>query len=346
MWLLNNDTPFAAERTWVRDCEGAEVWVVAVKGSFIVGRDGIQTLDPVPREIRRVPIFRGAPEASSLVGECDLVHRKSMTDVLVEGDAVCPRGRLATKLDVRLRVASIDKTLRAHGERTCDPGVLGLRLGAPSAFARLPISYEFAFGGTGARTWEARNPVGRGFAEARSDLAGRLAPNVEDARFPFEDHDTGRPVGFGPIARHWAPRVALAGTYDDSWEASRKPLLPENFDDRFYQCAPEDQRVGGFLKGGEGVEVSGMSEDGPLSFRLPRVPLVMTTSFYDGSSVEHRPVIHTLTIHPEERRFELVWHSHLPCHHKVQKLKVTRIVTKRRVNVPRADVDSGMWMPA
>ncbi len=38
--MLNNKTPFAAERSWVRDRNGAEVWLVAVKGTFNILPDG------------------------------------------------------------------------------------------------------------------------------------------------------------------------------------------------------------------------------------------------------------------------------------------------------------------
>ena len=33
MWMLDNQTPYEAERTWVRDKEGAHHWIVVVKGS-------------------------------------------------------------------------------------------------------------------------------------------------------------------------------------------------------------------------------------------------------------------------------------------------------------------------
>lgn len=50
-------------------------------------------------------------------------------------------------------------------------------------------------------------------------------------------------AGFGPLARAWAPRLALAGTYDETWLKTRHPGLPQDFDYRFYNCAPEDQQI-------------------------------------------------------------------------------------------------------
>jgi len=351
MWLLTNATPFAAERTWVRDHDGAEVWIVAVRGSFLVQPDGQQVLDSVQTEVSRAPRFGGDPAQSSLVGEADLIHLKTKTDVLVEGAAYSANGTPERRVDVGVKIGSIEKTLRVHGDRRWESGVLGVSLAAAEPFTRMPIVYERAFGGTDQvsddpkeHCWQPENPVGTGFAWRKEHLVGTLAPNIEDPRRPYENCRSGQPAGFGPIARHWSPRVAFGGTYDDAWMKTRKPLLPVDFDNRFYQCAPANQQIDGFLKGGELVSVYGMTPDGPLAFRLPRVAVAMTTSFYDGTAVRHRSVIHTLVVQPDRRRFEMVWHSQLPCHHKVNKLRGTEIVLKKRVNVPLAEVQSGMWI--
>ena len=38
MWLLMNETPFAAEQTWTRDERGAEFWSVAIRASFEIAQ--------------------------------------------------------------------------------------------------------------------------------------------------------------------------------------------------------------------------------------------------------------------------------------------------------------------
>lgn len=351
MWLLTNSTPFAAERTWVRDKDGAEVWLVAVRGSFLIQADGKLVLDTEQTEVSRIPKFSGKAGLSSLIDECDLVHTKVRTDVLVYGSAYSLGGRPATSVNVRLKLANIDKTLRLQGDRRWQRGILGDGLSSPEPFKQIPIVYERAFGGTDQKArdpkehqWEPRNPVGTGFATRKEHLIDELAPNVEDPRSPYQDWRQGRPAGFGPIARHWSPRVELAGTYDEDWENTRKPLLPSNFEERFYQCAPEDQQVNGFLKGGEVVELHNMTPDGFLTFRLPKVTLALTTHFYDGTSTQHRAVVHTLNLYPDKRSFQIVWHSQLPCHHKVNKLKVTGITLKKRINASPSDIDSGVWI--
>ena len=352
MWLLTNTTPFEAERAWVRDQNGAEVWIVAVKGSFIIQPDGKQILDPQQTEVSRIPQFTGEPGYSSLLCESDLEYKKSSTDVILHGHAYSPGGRPATQVDIKLKVANIDKTLRAHGDRLWKRGFLGsIRLTPPKPFTRMPITYERAFGGTDIKAenprrhrWEPRNPVGTGFATHKKHLVGELAPNIEDPRSPYRSWHRGKPAGFGPIARHWSPRVKLAGTYDEVWEKMRSPLLPMDFDERFYQCAPEEQQVPGFLEGDEIVELYNLTPEGYLSFHLPRMTLGLITRFYDGTEATHRANFHTLIIQPDERRFQMVWHSQLPCHHKVNKLERTTIVLKKRVHISRTTLESGVWI--
>jgi hypothetical protein len=340
MWGLDNTTPFAAERTWVRDHRGAEIWIVAVKASFIIGPDGSHGLDPEQAEISRAPKFAGEPATSSLLRESDLIHTKHGTDVLVEGHAYSPPGMLKPIVDAGLKLASIDKTIRAIGDRTIERGALGMgiRLSDPQPFARMPIAYERSFGGTDQKSqdnkehgWEPRNPVGVGFAMNKEHIIGTPAPNIEEPKTPYSDWRRGEPAGFGPIARHWSPRVKLAGTYDEAWEKKRRPLLPSDFDERFYQCAPADQQVDGFLKGGERVELHNLTPEGLLSFELPRITLGMTTWFYDATEVTHRAALHTVTLQPDKRKFQMVWHSQLPCHSKVNKLRVTEVVVKQRL---------------
>ena len=146
-----------------------------------------------------------------------------------------------------------------------------------------------------------------------------------------------------PIAGHWSPRVELAGTYDENWENNRQPLLAEDFDDDFYQNAPLDQQILGFLKGGELVEVFNMTPTGRLRFRLPRVSFALSTKFDDGTTADHRAVLHTVTIKPDFPKVVLVWHLNHECHHKVLKLLNTSIRIKDRILKGEQANSNGAW---
>lgn len=335
MWQLVNNTPFAAERAFVRDKNGAEVWLVAVKGTFTIKPDGSTGLAEKQIDVCMVPEYLGEPGKACLKYESDLVHTKSSTDIILHGHAYAPNGRPATSIYVTMKVGKLSKTLQVFGDRFWQNGLIGLKMTDPEPFVKIPIVYERSFGGVDQKSdnpkkhgWERRNPIGTGFAMEAEHLAGQKLPNIE---YPNELISSWkqrpRPAGFGPIARDWSPRVELAGTYDMNWEKERQPLLPIDFDERFYQCAPEDQQVPGYLRGGEPVELYNFSPRGVLRFALPRVWLSFRT-YFGRETVDHHAKLHTVTLEPDFPRVILMWHTHLPCHNKDHKLEQTMISQK------------------
>jgi hypothetical protein len=118
------------------------------------------------------------------------------------------------------------------------------------------------------------------------------------------------PAGFGPIDPAWLPRRALAGTYDERWDRTKKPLLPDDFDPAYALSSPTDQRLPQLLIGGERIELLNMTPDGKLTFELPRVSLEFTSVF--GRRREPHPAqLATVLVEPEDQRLSLVWQSTL-----------------------------------
>jgi hypothetical protein len=332
MWQVDNRTPFAAERGWVRDRDGAEVWLVAVKATFDIKPDGSTEVAQDQPPVLRVPEYHGEPGKSSIRYEADLVLTKKTSDIIVVGQAHAPHEQAVTELDVGFRVGTLQKVLRVLGERQW--GMHGPTKPAP--FTKMPLVYERAFGGVDTKSgrpeqdWDWRNPVGCGFAVKKMHLEGVPVPNVE-----YREHlirswdDRPAPASFGAICSHWQPRASFAGTYDERWMKSRQPLLPEDFDERFFQCAPADQQTQQFLTGGEPVTLLNLSPEGNLRFALPKLYLGFETRFYDGSGETHKlRKLHSVILEPDFPRVSLVWHSALPCHFKVHKLERTIVTLK------------------
>lgn len=318
MWELKNQTRYEAEQTFLRDKDGAEVWIVVVRGTFDIQPDGAASIATDQLPVVRAPAYQGELGRSSLQYDSDLAFTKHTTDVVLHGYAYAPDGRPAEEVDVLLSVGgSIEKTLRVVGDRRWVARDDSLT--PPEPFLRMAITYERAYGGADREdenVYEPRNPVGTGLVPKE----GSLAPNV----LPLDGSEQ-ELVAFGPIPRAWEPRVALAGTYDDAWRESRFPLLPLNFDERFFQCAPRDQQPESWLEGGEEIRLINLSPEGELTFELPRVRLFFETTFVD-ETVEHPARLHTVIIEPEERRLHMVWQTRLDCHPKVNKLIETTIV--------------------
>lgn len=329
MWQLVNRTPFAAQRTFARDRDGAEVLVVVVKGTFDVLADETTRIADDQEEVRVSPVFAGDPSRTGLVHESDVAPARHATDVLVHGDAHTPRGVPAVTVEVGLRIGAWQTRLRVVGDRTWERGLARPRLSAPQPFTTMPLDWEHAYGGRDESVDPTAvfepNPVGRGFAASARAIEGRAAPNLEDPDALIESwSDRPPPRSFAPVARHWAPRRRLAGTFDDRWERARKPLVPEDFDDAFHQAAPPERQVRG-LEGGEPCEATHMRPEGPLRFALPRVRPRMR-SRVGKARVDHEASLHTFALTPERARLVLVWQSTLPCHGDLEQLHGT-IVT-------------------
>lgn len=344
MWDIANQTPYAAGWALTTDPTGADVWVVAVKGTFAIAVDGRLKVADKQEPVLMMPVYRGDPVTSSLIYESDLDFPKRTTDVLVNGHAYAPSGRSCTEVSVIVRVGAMEKRLVVHGDRVWQGGLVSPTLSEPVPFDRMPVVYERAFGGIadGANPakpiWEPRNPVGTGLAATAASVIGVRAPNIEAPGQSIGSwKDKVVPIGFGAVARHWRPRVQYAGTYDSTWQRDRFPLLPADFDTRFFQCAPEDQQTPQFLKGNEQVELHNLTPDGYLSFLLPRETIGFRTRI--GSDlIEHRGSLYTVIIEPDHPRVIMVWVSGVPCHGKKYRLQRTVVLQKKLM--PRSSAPS------
>ena len=223
------------------------------------------------------------------------------------------------------------------GDRSWGVGFPGrLRPSSPARFERMPITFERAFGGwdqthpdPAKHRLEPRNPIGSGFATSQRHLEGHALPNVEHPAHLISSWSSRpAPAGFGAIASYWSPRLEWAGTYGDEWMKRKFPLLPDDFDERFHQCAPLDQQIGRCLRGGEEVALDNLSESGHLRFALPRVYLAFSTRF-GNEKVEHRATLQTVVIEPDAARLVMVWQTSLACHHTLDLLDTTVIREKR-----------------
>jgi len=228
MWQIDNRTPFAADRSWVRGRDGTEISLIAIKATFDIQADGHTTIAPEQPPPLLLAEYHGEPGKSSLKYEADFVLNKATTDVIVVGSAHAPGGRPVEQLDVGFRVGPIRRVLRVFGDRYW--GSFGAS--APVPFASMPIVYERAFGGPDV----AENPIG-------TDEPTILDPD-----------DPKRPAGFGPLAPTWPARRKLLGALRRALDNAE---IPPGFDSSYFQSAPADQRVD-FLRGDERILLEGL----------------------------------------------------------------------------------------
>jgi hypothetical protein len=347
MWILSNETPFAAKEGWTRDERGHEVWLVAIKASFEIDPAGKQRLLKDQTPVNMAPVFGSDP--NELLDETDFNLEKKHTDILIEGHVHAPGGRPAVESVARIKVGDLDKTVNVVGDRVFMPGPVSVRMSRPEPFTKMPIGWRRTYGGSDLEAskpdWDQRNPVGTGFAADPQRLVGKTGPNFEYPDAPYRDHRSGKPAGFGPVARHWQPRMRYAGTYGQEWEKTRDPLLPRDFSRMYYQCAPEDQQTKTPLLGYEDVRLGNFTADGFLQFLLPRLNFNIITEFYNRPDRRHdAATIHTLRIKPDLRQFSITWMSVLPVPYDEERLKRTTVKIRARRGVSPAAAATGVWL--
>lgn len=316
-----------------KDREGRPIVAVVVKYTYRATPKGLERDDEdgVPPHAIDVP-NGDDPATSSIKLPSDLVDYKPGTEVVVVADAH-PRGA-ATYVDVSLRVGPIAKTIRAHGLRAWQRGLLGGVVPGPALPLRapIPIVYEDAWGGQDLSVpekplAEPRNYVGRGVTRDPAALVDRPAARLELAGKPLGERGN-IPASFGPIHRHWAPRVSYAGTYDSAWQRTRMPLLPLDFDPRFNVSVPPDQWSPTPLAGDEPIELVGATDDHGWTIALPRETLAFS-SRADGVRREHPTHLDTIVLDARERRVELTWRATVPVPTKLERIDEIRIESGR-----------------
>ncbi|MGX1174932.1 DUF2169 family type VI secretion system accessory protein [Pseudomonas sp. R151218B TE3479] len=317
MELLNASKLVAAYTLGIAS-DGRESLVVVAKGTFDLPLDGrAATLADTQQPLLMADTFLGEPGLSAPLQEMDFAPVKPFCDVLVCGKAYAPGGRPVTQLTAGIRVGQMTKAFSVLGPRQWQPGLLGASPGLPQPFTEQDISYAQAFGGSHPMANEPdmrhcypANPSGCGWYPHRlnsADILGMPMPNTEELGKPI-DSPSGdfRPMALGPLGRSWPQRARFAGTYDDAWLADCFPFLPGDFDNRYFQAAPDDQQVP-HLRGGENVQLLNLTPQERAGFRIPEMDVPVTFFLKKGGHETVSAVIDTLLIDTDARQVQLTW---------------------------------------
>jgi len=318
---LLNSTGMQAGYTMGMKPDGRELLVVIVKGTFIIPKQG----ESIKLTDQQVPMieadtFSGEPGFSAPVYEVDYAPIKHRCDVLLNGSAYTPQGKPASKVQVGLKLGSLVKTFVVTGDRFWDAG-LSITPGKPEEFIVMPISYDVAFGGLDnfhkdekKRSAYMKNPIGKGFHEQHSSslVNETPMPNTEELNRPVQmPSDDYQPMAFGPIGRGWESRIKHAGTYDQDWIDNTFPFLPADFNEAYYQTAPEDQQIS-YPKGDEEVILVNLTAEGRTAFNLPAIEVPVVFFRKKGERHETHAVVDTIVIEPDKGIFTMTWRASLP----------------------------------
>lgn len=349
MLQLDNETPYPAERAVLVDGEGAKVWVIAVKATFVVSPDGSCTPARHPEPVASTARFDAEPGASTLLRDPELVAAHPGTAVTLNASAYALGNAEVAERIVGFAIGPLHKRLRVTGDRWWVRTARGLAIGRTVPFRSMPLVWERAFGGPGGTVdpqtgapppdapqvvddapWPA-NPIGVGRrVPSRLGAGGRL-PNVEYGDDVLRTPDD-RPAtaGFCAVPPGWSPRRELGGTFDAVWRATRCPLWPADYDPRHHLAAPADQVAPDGLRGGERVTLDGLTPGGgTFAFDLPRIHLGFETFWRRGGWVRHRAQLDRVILEPNASRVVMVWRTALACGNDARAVDTTVLSAKR-----------------
>ncbi|MDJ0943331.1 MAG: DUF2169 domain-containing protein [Kiloniellales bacterium] len=290
----------------------------------------------------------GDPMNSTVEFESDFVPFKLATDVVLNGRAFAPKGEAVTELTASLAVGQHRKDIVVIGDRMARhrKGQTPL-FTDPEPFTEIELRYERAFGGIDIYSDRklacpyARNHLGRGFAirNIKEAVEGLPLPNIEDPQDRLTperlciDHfihmdKLPMPQGFGWFLKYWRPRALLAGVMPADRETEqelrkiyRQAVPPEqlelydqtelpDMDFRFFNGASQGLALP-YLKGDEGIRLSGLAAEGDVVFGLPKERPEIGLDI--GSGVQEPDVVlQTVMIRMEERQVDLVWRGAVP----------------------------------
>jgi hypothetical protein len=325
MLQLQNNTPFAADFSLFPNENGIDSLYINVRATFKIGKQW--SLADHQKPPVQAEEYWGDPDASSIKYPSDIHIGKASTDIIMVGSAFSPNGKSVQQLDVSLTAGKVAKTVRVFGDRQWQGGYIS----QPVPFQMMPMAYERSYGGQYTLDDETfaqdSNPVGLGFVGKRTkaQIEGLPLPNLESPdELITTMKDEPKPACFAAIAPYWTPRSGFAGTYDQNWQTSCAPYLPEDFDKRFCNVASPDLIYPEYMQGGELVEIRHMHAQGHLSFNIPHVKLNCEVNLVND--VVKPPFnLETLLLEPNELTISMVWRAAVLCDKKIIKINTIKI---------------------
>lgn len=365
---LINRLPFPAMAFRQFDANGDLDCVVAVRGTFEHRQGDTLSIAAKQEDFQWEDAYDGDPHAGPLLRQTDLTPEKAGTDITFLGNAHAPGGAPAPSWQVGLRVGQLSKRLEVHGPRFWKPVVkekwagfsareakrvlTDWQLSEAEPASQVPICWSKAYGGQIPGTGdpetetpvdvEARNPLGCGIVNLGmpADHAPVAAPQITLPGEKLNWREPIEPQGLGLVSPWWRSRQQYAGTYDDLWLNERHPLLPADFDARFWQSAHPALIVVPHLTGDEDYQLDDLHPRfAQASGRLPGVSLGVRCT---GQERDEWCLLSLDGVHFDWRndnRVMLTWRARFPLQEAGEtSLTLTRVQVKAAADANAGEV--------
>jgi len=239
--------------------------------------------------------------------DADFAYFKPQADLLLVGACHTPGDNALPQCRVSFGVGKHVKSLLVLGDRQWAGGISGGRTTQPEPFTTLPLNYQYT-------------ALYNKYAEQQTKLDLRNIvkhqlplPNVQPNSFSekYTSSVCYEPHGFAPIRRSWEQRTEKMGSYGGNYLSDFWPWFPENFDWRYFNAAPEDQQLDGYLHGDEKLYFENLHpQHAQYHAHLPglRVRCFLNEAEHHLKHYREIPMnLDTLWVDMENEKLVLVW---------------------------------------
>lgn len=253
----------------------------------------------------------------------DFADFKLKADVLLRGTCH-PKSQHDTECDVSFQVGEWNKTLKVIGHRVWVDRTAGGKHTDPKPIGAIAVDYAHAHGGPGFEN----NPIGKGHVEKLTSEAedlyqpprserSQVMPSQQLPNVVFEDGKAvrdGLAASFSPLNPAWPFRKNKLGEqYGAEWLKSRAPYFAEDFDGTYFNAAPPDQQLDGFLRGDEDVTFTNLHpQKRKLTVRLPELRIRVFVRDRTESCREITMRLDTLFADLDDDSLYLTWRGITP----------------------------------
>jgi uncharacterized protein YjbI with pentapeptide repeats len=326
-WIVGKISPPAYSATCI------------IKGTFSLRRNGkaepVEEHDPLSGDL-----FVEDDMERSYIYESDFACFKPRTDLFLYGKCHPLGNQPAQGCRVTFQVGEQKKSLYIFGNRFWQQNAAGVwGISDPTPFTEMALIYENSYGGAGF----ANNPVGKGFSRTINEAGKEYwpLPNIENPeRLLVSPDQHPDPVGFGPLGRMWPLRTTgKIGTYDDRWLQERWPYFPSDFDWGYFNGAPPDMQMNGYLLGDEPLYFENLHPQYPHYHA--QLPCLRTRLFINeivGDAARFREVklkLDTLWVDMEAEKLNLIWRGVIEvASEEMQEIQHCLVVSESMDNAP------------
>jgi len=230
--------------------------------------------------------------------EADDIFYKDGVDLFLFGHARATGGKEATQVEVSIELGDFRRRILVFGNRVWERR--GQRLGPsePEPFLAVRLSAENSFGGK--TSWDGlelpfpNNVAGKGYYLEEAEALGKALPNIEDPEQLIVNWgDRPDPVGVWPCPMANGKRLQLGVEFDE--DGMLRKLRPRLFNAAFPEMVVDR------VQPGDCCRLVGVSESGPLTFRIPHFELRIQLTF-DDEIIQKPLAIDQIGIEADEHR--------------------------------------------